>query len=138
MANDFQVKTVVSITAQQLSNQLITAFEGGIGYWCCIINNIYLDKNQAINEAKALGIDIVPAYGVLPIIETGGLLLCDAEEVTDPSEYWLLDCAAIQRGLNVMADKDPDRLREIIDETGDAETADCFIQYCLFGELVYG
>ncbi|MCW2077908.1 UNVERIFIED_ORG: hypothetical protein M2193_000083 [Bradyrhizobium japonicum] len=32
----------------------------------------------------------------------------------------------------------PHRVAEIIEETGDAETADVFLQACVLGDIVYG
>lgn len=64
------------------------------------------------------------------------------DDLTVPGPWLTLDAAAIQRGLNVLGKGKEDgaakTLADILAEDDDANTGDCFLQFCLFGKLVYG
>ena len=117
----------IDITDEALSDTLCAAFEGGSNYWCAL--------KEYANPTKIKGSNL---YLVLPLVEDNlhGVVLSDCEdpETTIP----LLNRAALQKGLEVLRDKYPERLEEIWTENGDAETGDVFLQCCLFGEVVYG
>jgi len=51
---------------------------------------------------------------------------------------WKLDLDACKRGLQVMAEEYPRHFADFMSENEDAETADVWLQCCLFGEVVYG
>jgi len=50
----------------------------------------------------------------------------------------VLDAAALQRGLALMAQQKPHMFADLVTEDGDSNTADVFLQYCLLGEIRYG
>lgn len=49
-----------------------------------------------------------------------------------------LDLSAIAQGLDALARDYPRHFADLINDNGDALTADVLLQCCLFGELVYG
>lgn len=49
-----------------------------------------------------------------------------------------LDLVTIARGVAIMSEKFPSHFREMMSENFDAETGDCMLQCCLFGDIVYG
>lgn len=62
---------------------------------------------------------------------------CDMDDDDQPHD-WTLDGKAIQRGLDCFHEQAPRHYVDAIRENDDAETADVFVQLCLFGEIVYG
>jgi hypothetical protein len=72
--------------------------------------------------------------GVREPLTDEGVRLRDALE----DRVHILNHAAVIRGLEVLAQKYPERMAEIINDEDDAETADVFLQVCLFGEILYG
>jgi hypothetical protein len=56
----------------------------------------------------------------------------------DSKEVYMLDRAAIQRGLELMAKDNPYQFNEFINENEDAITGTLLLQYALLGEQVYG
>lgn len=98
------------ITDEQIDDLLVTAFEGGITYWC--------------GEVKVVG-DFLGGYASEQISRGGVLKLYDAEE-----EKWhTLNMSRLLKGLS---------LSNIDLEDYDAGDADTVIQNALFGEVVYG
>lgn len=62
----------------------------------------------------------------------------DVEEDIDPSaERLLLNKESIIQGLNLFCNWRPEQLNEFIEDP-DSENGEIFIQFCLFGEIVYG
>ncbi len=74
-----------------------------------------------------------------PLNPCGGLIIttCFDDEWNGKTE-WPLDLPVIERGLRIFVEKCPARFGEFLAENEDANTGDCFLQCCLFGELVYG
>lgn len=112
------------IVVRKITDQIITAIEGGTGYWLSAFQpgpgHAYFGDPWYANQT----IWARPDFHVTATTHEDGSF-----EFT-PKE--------LQRGLDVVAEKYPNRLFEILDENGDAETADVFLQCCLFGEVVYG
>lgn len=130
------------IGLDRIGDLLCCAFEGGVGYWCTIVKKIPPAAPVEAWKVRAFAEDLGKPQGnghtVYPHIEypvNGGSLVLRAED--DPKRY-TLDMAAIERGLAVMAEKYPKHFADFVAENDDAETADVFLQCCLFGEIVYG
>lgn len=139
----FEVKTTITLSKSRIQSLLCTAFEGGSNYW-------YRNLKPVLPE------------GI--VLED----FCEGGRFTDPKEYWhwceivplhpgcaltiedqyeplagyqypyRLDMQAIERGVNVMAEKCPRHFADVINENDDAITGDVFLQCCLFGEVIYG
>lgn len=118
----FELTIKRQIDPQAVADTLVSAFEGGTGYWCQIDNE------------KGPGYD---AETCEKIVEgTAHLLLKDQET----GKRYTLDRAKVERGLRVMAEDQPDHFRDMTSEdtSGDATTGDVLLQCCLLGEVLYG
>ena len=112
------------MTRTDLEDIIITALEGGIGYWACLDNTGSDFQNAPQEETTSETLARILFEGKSATFE-------DAE---DPSEKWDMTLAKLRDGIRLYEEKhgtiDMDML--------DAEMADCIFQYGLFGELVYG
>ena len=124
------ITTSIKINSDLVRNGLCLAFEGGSNYWYAA-----LDKGRRATEAIQSSEEWSWVYA-LPTCG-GSVTLTDSE--SDPEQdVYTLDGQAIRRGLDVMADKYQRHFQDFINEDGDADTGDVFLQCCLFGEIVYG
>jgi hypothetical protein len=117
----FEVTTKVTITAEQVANLMTSALEGGSGYWIESVSPRY-KNHEEYSLASAYGPDMIAR-------------IFKAEDDETPC---ILSHATIQRGLDLMSHIAPNHWGDLVQETDDAETADVFLQLCLFGEIVYG
>jgi hypothetical protein len=67
----------------------------------------------------------------------GGNML-DVYNHYEDDEPLQLSKQKLQRGLQLMSEKHPRHLVDIIEECDDATTGDVLLQLALFGEIVYG
>lgn len=134
----FQINIPIVIPRQRIADVLCSAFEGGSNYWYLIVD--YTAKTDDIYKTIVedpkheqwimVGDEGYPRYAALPLV--GGVVKIRSDD--DPKIY-TLDEAAIKRGLSVLAIK---HLNDILEGNDDADTADIFLQCCLFGEVQYG
>jgi hypothetical protein len=129
--NEFTVTITKTLSPSKIADQVITAIEGGISYWC--------DKTDVLEPDRST-LKERPWYAD-PKLYAGPFKILFREEEEHKlgagrDQY--LTPENVQSGLNVMSEKYHDHFRDLVDENGDATTADVFIQCCLFGELVYG
>jgi len=109
------------VQTQDMADILVTAFEGGINYWC---GGVKILENPADVDWAS---DVV-AHG-------GKLELWDVE---DPDEKWILDQEKLLKGFaEGMKWGKYGSVEEMMDNH-DAETADVIVQYALFDEIVFG
>jgi hypothetical protein len=78
----------------------------------------------------------LPEYLRAPFNKDGYVQFIDEE--ADSEETYKLDRPALERGLQVMADKHPASFGRFMNDDYDSTTGDIFIQCCLFGEMKYG
>jgi hypothetical protein len=126
----FKVKTTANVSRKSVAYLLCSALEGGSNYWYQIHRFI---KPRAFDFRFDEG-EICKAYDY-PLNDGGALLIGDSEEPDDEPKR--LDLAAIERGLQVMAEVYPRHWQDFANENDDAITGDVFLQCCLFGEIVY-
>ena len=75
----------------------------------------------------------------VPFMKGGYIDICDKHEPKNPKrEKGRLDRAAIEKGFQVMLEKAPRHLGNLLADHADAETGDVFLQCCLFGQVVFG
>lgn len=133
----FRVKTEVTVTFEQIANLLGSAFDPSVAstaYWADIKG--YIEPKVRTYVGDTDWDKNYYKYMYHPLNEGGGIVV---EDIEDPDNGpWTLDFRAIQRGLQLMAEKHPRHFSDLINENDDAETADVFVQLCLFGEVVYG
>lgn len=116
------VKVEHTIDKQRLEDLLVGAFEGGSNYW---IQRV--DWRSARRDAYEAAFD-------------DGVTIVVSSERGDPNggRKERLDLAAMEKGLQLMADKYPRHMADLLNGNDDATTADVWLQLCLFGEVVYG
>ena len=133
MVSDFTVTTIVS--NQRIAELLCAAFEGGVGYWCRVMNFRKPRKERAV-----LSPEDGEVYRYVDYPLTGGAVICRlfGEETDEKYKPLVLDRAAIQRGLALLPQVAPRHWANFLAENEDADTADVFVQLCLLGEIVYG
>jgi len=119
-----------SVPLARVADLLCCAFEGGVGYWCAITG-----YTKPAEPRSVWGDGTVYKHVDYPL--TGGAVLCQVTDEDEP-EKLVLDGAAIERGLKLMAEKWPRHWADFIGENEDASTGDVFVQMCLLGEVVYG
>lgn len=123
---------------QMVSDLLCNAWDGGAcAYW-------------GIRGETAIPGDYTPPKSHPELWEAkytapmlgGSIPFFDADTVDwdddDQAPDWTLDGAAIQRGLDCFHAVAPRHFVDAIGHNDDADTADVFVQLCLFGEIVYG
>ena len=129
-----KITVTYEIPEQLMRDIIITACEGGIGYW------------SQLETYDGHGID-ASVEGALPL-----RIRVIEEERPDGCEYgkWMnLGIPEVAKGLRLMFQEYPDRLdtHRMIEAVAnydsgnydfDADDADNVIQFALFGELVYG
>jgi len=71
-----------------------------------------------------------------PLSEGGRLWI---DNLFEDEEYkgWL-DLESVEKGLKLMAEKSPKHFSDFLTENEDGYTGDVFLQYCIFGKLIYG
>lgn len=121
--SNLTVNVALLVPHERLNDLLVTAFEGGINYWCESIK-----RAHDTPESKEL------LYHSDALI-AGALLELTVFDYAATHTLTLLDCAD---GLATMSTKYPRHFSDFLAENEDATTADVFIQCCIFGELIYG
>lgn len=138
-ADALSVAVPLKIKRKALANLLCCGFEGGVGYWCAIKRYIKPAKVEPVIEAGRENAQPCK-HTDYPLLE-GGAVVCIVEEAGDDKALQgekVLDLAAVQRGLAVMAEKYPLHFANFLSENEDAETGDVFIQCCLLGDVIFG
>ena len=132
---DEKIKITIELDEQDLLDVLTTALEGGSNYWY-LIDNWRSLKLKAANIANEEGIPMEEIHcGVDKIwllIKRGiAIRILDAEEVEEYLGDLTMD--ALKKGAQMYIQE-----RGHFDPCMDAEEADCFFQYAIMGEIVYG
>lgn len=112
-------------TDEDLMNILITALEGGIGYWACLDNTKEEWNDQPEDMPTA-------EYAWKILCNAGTLHFIDEEE---EDEEYTMDMADFYKGIGkAIKNKDWDGDMDMLD----ANVADCIMQYAMIGSVVYG
>lgn len=112
-----------------IGDQIITALESGSRYWMNGLFNVSapLDENGADHEPG-------PWYANPKIWEKN--FQCEA--LTYEGQRVIFNKAGALHGLLLMAKETPWHWNDLLAENSDATTADVFMQFALFGAVVYG
>lgn len=123
-------KITVYLTQQDIDDIMVSAFEGGINYWCrrVVVQGDYLGK-----------------YASEQISRGGKLAIWLDEPFEDDKTCYVLDRDKFLAGFKLWIESDGDSYDAIEHSDGsvdcgqiDAVCADEIIQYALFGEVVFG
>jgi hypothetical protein len=122
---EFKVMTTVTISEQRVSDLLCCGMESG-GYSDFVIEGY---------ECEEIAKSCTYPHIEVPFKDSAILM---RDKYGDSKEVYMLDRAAIQRGLELMAKDNPYQFNEFINENEDAITGTLLLQYALLGEQVYG
>lgn len=123
----------INIPTQRLVDLLISAVEGGSTYWC---NGIYWQNKDATPPAGKEVWYSRPELFDDPNFQME--VIEDEESVAHQGTSHIVTRAGLALGLQVMAEKYPHHLADLLAEHEDATTGDVFLQCCALGEIVYG
>lgn len=125
----YKIKTEVEVSKKRLSDLVCTAFEGGVGYWCCIEK--YVEPKEITFRSDD---ERIYRHIDYPLNPGGGMIVSvvESELLYDVNEPVLV------KGLETMALKYPRHFADFLNENEDGNTADVFLQCALFGEITYG
>jgi hypothetical protein len=118
-----KLKIEVEVTEERIKDLLTGALEGGSNYW--------YELHSKVNPNNVKMNDIYD----YPFTEGCGLMIGDSEGDEEPK---LLNMAAMENGLRIMAEKYAWHLNDFIAENDDATTSDVFLQCSLYGDVIYG
>lgn len=115
-----------AVTESDVENIMVTAIEGGSNYWMGIDNTTpeWADKPKE---------EPISTWATKLLIEGKSVKFYDREQEMD-SEDWILTLEKLLKGYELNCEKRP---WDSDLDNSDAETADCIVQYALFGKLVF-
>jgi hypothetical protein len=116
-----------------IENIIITALEGGIGYWGCLLNE-GKEFDEFYKDTKGL---TTSEFVADLILNEKSVVLYDTELDFNEAEKWELNLFKLLNGIKLYIINNKQINFPLIDNL-DANMADSIIQYALFGELVYG
>ncbi len=130
------------IPEQRIRDLLCSAFEGGSNYWLVHKGTSLTPAADALRDdikraRREAGEDDRYYRWEIPMLP-GATLELEKNSDEEPEGPWTLTREKLIAGLKVMAEKYPRHFANILSENDDAETADVYLQCCLFGEIVYG
>ena len=123
----------ITVSNEVIMSLLDCALEGGSNYW-------YVDVSEGnAPEFSELGYEDYEWWQKYPVL--GGSIVVVAPNKDSDEEKlvaYQLDRSRTEIGLALMAEKSPWHFGNAMNGNEDAETGDVFLQYCLYGEIVYG
>jgi hypothetical protein len=130
---NLKVNHEVTVNRQQIADLLSTALEGGIEDWGYVAKG----ERQAPEKIEFQHMAQFNDPKVDYPMNGGFITIKDLEGDMGP---WVLDGAAIERGIRLMASTPEGRphFENLIQDNHDAETGDVFLQYALLGEITFG
>jgi len=112
-------------TLERIDNMIVSALEGGSNYW---ISNIEVVDRKGVKYLSQ-------------VAQQGGILRIIDNEWEQPH---LFDMIAIRKGFtkfvnwkNRKGEKHA-RVLDFENDNIDANTGDCFLQFCLFEDVIFG
>lgn len=120
-----EFKITKSVSANQIESVIVNAFEGGSNYW------MGLNNSTEIWNKRPNGIPL-STWATQMLLEGETIEFYDIE---DESEKWSLTLPQLINGIKLNHEL---RTWDNSIEDGDAGTADCILQYALFGKIVFG
>ena len=136
--DSFTVSILTKVTRESVEGLLACAFEGGSNYW---YRDLHISQMPEGKESKK---DFKHWHLEVPLLPGGQLSFRDVEEPKWDEHYvdirgcYRLNQLSIERGLGIMANNYPRHWQDFINESHDAWTGDCFLQCCIFGDVIYG
>lgn len=119
--HSFTYEYTGQLTDENISDILITAFEGGINYWCSTPINVPEWPEGAIFASDV-------------IVKNKPILIFNEDE-----DKWMeLNLEKVLHGIKMFLSSHSLSCDFFLDGQFDASDADTIVQYALFDEIVYG
>lgn len=126
---NYEVNVSLVYTEEDIENLVVTALEGGIGYWACLDNDTPLwEKYDAAYPDEPCSI-----IATKMLLDNEYLKFTDAET---GEEFEGFDIRSLMSGIKLYI-QSGNPVSNTMDDM-DGESADMIWQYGMFGELVYG
>lgn len=144
-----RITVPIDVPVEVISSNLCTAIETSIYYWCAesrpnyvpgIVEKKDFEKGGKFYHLREHTEDY--AFYLLPCVEGGSITIIerddeDQEDIEKLPKH-TIGLAQVMKGIQLMAEKYPHHFKDFIGESGDATTADVFVQLCALGDIVYG
>ena len=129
-----QITVNLDIPTQRIADLMVTAFEGGSGYWCHA-SDVAL---EVPDRAPGTIYYADPAFW-----DGGGQIIVryddpDKDDEGESTGRKVFGLTQLAKGLQIMAEKYPRHFADFVAENDDADTGDCFLQCVILGDVVYG
>lgn len=121
-----EIETKISISEGEIENLICDALEGGANYW------YFIEKREGDPKLE---------FYETPLREGCALYISDKkadDPRIKPENAVKLDRAAVEKGLQIMANQEKRHFADFISGNYDGTTADVFLQCCIFGDVIYG
>lgn len=113
---------------------LCCALEGGASYWAPQV-----EEGEPSRDPSAMdGIEDYWHWSQKWPATGGWITITEVDPDTGQGRNHRLDRDRVRSGLRLMAENSPGHFSDFMSGDEDGETGDVFLQYCLFGEIVYG
>lgn len=119
------------LSNQTLEDFFITAMESGLSDWCFMP----MSTLQDMKSKYKTDLRDVPSEYVWDGIVSGETVKF---KDSDYDDEWELNLDKIVQGTELFATEEPEHYANAVSGDFDAETADVWLQFCLFGEIVFG
>lgn len=122
------VEVKMNLSENDIETIIVNGFEGGVGYWVRHVDD-KIASGKGLRDGKPKD-EPLSTWVTKLLLEGETVYLIDDDDDKLP-----LDLERIGKGFSQNYQERPwdNNL-----EQGDATTADCIIQYAVFGKLVYG
>jgi hypothetical protein len=126
-----KINVELNITDQEIKDIVITALEGGIGYWGCLINegedfDLFYKDQKGISTSEFVA-DL--------LLSGKSVYFYDSETKSNEGEPWELRLNMILNGIEMYIQET--KKINFIDNL-DSLVADIIFQYAMFNEIIYG
>ena len=126
----------MKLTKELLENVMVTALEGGIGYWACLLNDTP-EWEEYYEKFPDEPTSVVAAY----MLWDGKTISFehDYDETTDKPVVCSINLKDLERACDQFKRVYHQTVQERFDNSEfDSDDADVIIQFACFGEVVYG
>jgi hypothetical protein len=126
-----KINVELEIKDQFIVDLVITALEGGISYWACLVNegehfdNFY-ENNNGVSTSE---------FVANLLLSGNSVFFFDTDMQSDEGEHWKLNLPMLLNGIEMYAKENKDIN---FMENLDSNVADSIFQYAMFNEVVYG
>jgi hypothetical protein len=143
MKNKIKVKVELEVTVKRIMDLLNGALDGACGYSFYWIESIdthemSVEEQEKGNPEAREWSKIGKTQYYFPWIENPFHGHAVKIKDNDKGKVWILDEKAIENGVAKFAEVCPKHFADWLSEDDDAITSDCFLQVCLFGDVIYG